>query len=140
MLRSLWHVWMAVLIGLGVLASMPACTRTEPLFCVRTDDCPQGFWCQAGRCIEGNPPVACSQGLTECNGLCVDTAHDPLNCGTCGKSCPGTQVCASGTCLASCPSGEAECSRSCVDLASDPKNCGECGLACASGQSCAAGR
>ena len=134
---SLSHLWMPGLLALGLFASTHlGCTRTEPIFCALTADCPKGMWCQAGRCVEGNPPNGCDPGQTDCFGQCVDTNRDPDNCGTCGKSCPSGQSCATGTCVASCPTGQTSCSRVCVDLSKDTANCGACGTACTASQSC----
>lgn len=38
----------------------------------------------------------CSGGATWCNGVCTNTAFDPLNCGSCGIVCP--QCCFGGVC------------------------------------------
>lgn len=43
----------------------------------------------------------CPGGLYCCAGGCVNLANDPLNCGTCGRTCAGsTPMCQSGTCAA----------------------------------------
>jgi hypothetical protein len=40
----------------------------------------------------------CPTGQTDCSGVCVDTARDELNCGTCATSCGAGEACSSGTC------------------------------------------
>ncbi len=54
----------------------------------------------AGSC----PPSDAGAPQTLCNGVCVDTASDPSNCGACGNVCavpaaPSTMTCALGGCL-----------------------------------------
>jgi hypothetical protein len=59
---------------------------------------------------------ACGAGATCCNGMCVDTSTDAMNCGGCGTACTaGNQP--------------ACCSGKCVDLVSNT-NCGQCGKDC----------
>jgi hypothetical protein len=55
--------------------------------------CPANADCVAGQC-------ACQDGAgyIVCGNTCVDGQNDPLNCGTCGKTC--ALGCAGGTCLA----------------------------------------
>ena len=42
----------------------------------------------------GSCPAA---GEVLCNGACVDTSSNPMNCGTCGNACGMGQVFSSGT-------------------------------------------
>jgi hypothetical protein len=42
----------------------------------------------------------CDDGLTLCNGTCVDTTSDPLNCGACSVVCPSL-LCANSKCVGS---------------------------------------
>ncbi len=44
----------------------------------------------------------CDDGLTLCNGTCVDTTSDPLNCGSCGVVCPSL-LCANSKCVGGVP-------------------------------------
>jgi hypothetical protein len=44
--------------------------------------------------------MTCAEGLTDCEGRCVNLGKDPLNCGTCGMQCADNQVCAGGCLLA----------------------------------------
>jgi hypothetical protein len=53
--------------------------------------CGSGKTCQRGRCV-------CLAGTTDCGGVCVNTATDPRNCGTCGKRCQINAVCMAGIC------------------------------------------
>jgi hypothetical protein len=90
-------------------------------------------------------PVAaqsgCADGLTDCNGVCVDTAHDNENCAGCGNRCsPGTIGCRTvlgcdGFCRMedACGGGLVCCQNpatgewtDCVDLATDADHCGDC--------------
>ncbi len=97
--------------------------------------------CEAGSCIFG----ACVPGFTNCNALPVDgcevnTGADPLNCGTCGTTCPATPNaapgCANGVCtVGACTPGFDDCDNSIwsgceTELATNPFNCGMCGTVC----------
>jgi hypothetical protein len=97
--------------------------------------------------------VVCEEGLTDCDGVCVDLATDLAHCGACGAVCESGLVavnCIAGVCSqVSCPAaiptycgelGENDPNYvdSCVDTSSDPNNCGACGNVCASGE-CEAG-
>ncbi|MCD6499937.1 MAG: MYXO-CTERM sorting domain-containing protein [Deltaproteobacteria bacterium] len=41
---------------------------------------------------------ACDQGLTDCDGDCVDLDSDDDNCGGCGQACASGQTCRDGSC------------------------------------------
>lgn len=45
---------------------------------------------------DGGMMVSCDAGQTACNGTCVDTNTDPMNCGGCGSVCNTT--CSKGVC------------------------------------------
>ena len=81
--------------------------------------------CSAGVC-----GLSCVGGSTKCSGLCINTANDPANCGSCGNACLNGQVCSAGVCGLSCVGGSTKCSGACVDTKIDPANCGNCGAAC----------
>ena len=81
----------------------------------------------------------CAEGLSSCDGVCVDTRSSTAHCGACGAACGPARVCAGSTCTAMCGAGLAVCAGVCTDLAADPANCGACGDACAAGLVCAAG-
>lgn len=49
--------------------------------------------CENGACV-----AACSGGLTNCSGACVDTSNHPLYCGSCIEACDNDKVCAGGEC------------------------------------------
>src|SRR5262245_9181199 len=76
--------------------------------------------------------------MRNCNGRCVNTFSNTLNCGRCGHACPPNAVCTSGFCH--CPPGRTLCSiggvEICVNLSIDANNCGKCGLVCATGRCC----
>jgi len=43
--------------------------------------------------------ITCPDGMTECNGQCVELQNDPQNCGACGKICPPGELCFNGQCF-----------------------------------------
>lgn len=81
----------------------------------------------------------CPAGTEMCGDVCVDTDHDPDNCGACDETCGNNEVCDSGSCESSCSGGTEECDGSCVDTDVDPDNCGGCGDACDDGEVCDSG-
>ncbi len=66
-----------------------------------------------------------------CNGQCVDTQTDNLNCSACGNPCLGGQTCQ--TALCKCPGAQSICGNACVDINNDQNNCGWCGNVCTGG-------
>jgi hypothetical protein len=88
----------------------------------------------------GDAPSSCSEGLTLCAEVCVDTSADPANCGGCGVACPADQVCSAGACASACAQGLTQCGHGCVDTATDILNCGSCGISCQLGQRCEQGQ
>ncbi len=74
------------------------------------------------------PRVACPFETEDCDGECIDTRFDPLNCGGCGVVCDGEDPCRFGEC--GCYEGYTGCDRACVDLQTDADNCGACGVVC----------
>jgi len=100
--------------------------------------------------------VSCPTGQTFCSGTCRNILTDTAHCGSCGTSCPSTQVCQGGRCVIAgtaatvisttvpatlvvdlmCSGRETACGNSCVNLFTDKKNCGVCGRACGSEQIC----
>ncbi len=112
-------------------------------------------------------PTPCGNGLSCCDGACIDTRSDPTHCGACGNTClpdetccdgacantdldaahcgmcnhacgPGG-VCVSGTCGFDCVGGATACGNVCVDTSTDPQHCGGCYNACAPGELCSDG-
>lgn len=88
---------------------------------------------------------------TRCDGACVDTGFDPLNCGACGVRCsagaPHTRAqCFGGRCEMPCEDGYQSCNSSLADgcetyvLGSDRNNCGSCRGTCSPSAICVAGR
>ncbi len=57
-----------------------------------------------------------------------------MNCGACGKVCPGQEICQNGLCGLTCPKGFANCPGDPVDTCATPlgtnKNCNFCGDTC----------
>jgi hypothetical protein len=79
------------------------------------------------------------------DGTCDDPFVDPLNCGGCGISCEGQDLCVNGVCGGSCGIGfiyENRCFNMtvggvvCSDKRTDSLNCGGCGWACNLHQTC----
>ncbi len=96
----------------------------------------------------GGPSASSSSGAISCDGAkmpcgdtCVDGKVDADNCGTCGKKCLNTQVCAAGNCI--CRPGFTGCPlvnpTTCVDLQHDPKHCGSCTDSCPGDDLCVPG-
>lgn len=126
----------------GITAAAPRCDRGRHrcVACLDDSECPNGQKCSpAGTCAErcDADGGTCLGQKTCCNGLCLDTLSDELNCGGCGVACAATNgkpSCAAGVCQWSCAPGTAHCqsgNTGCeTDVGSDPKNCGQCGNAC----------
>ncbi len=108
--------------------------------------CPEGQpgfvrGCAAGNCFFMRER-ACAEGLSSCNGVCVDRQTDPANCGVCGNACAAGEICFGGLCARDhrCGAGLTNCNDVCVDLLIDPANCGACGNVCATGEICFGGQ
>lgn len=97
--------------------------------CLPVDDnCAVGTYC-----VELNGTYSCNNGCSKdadckaaddgggagqlacCDHICIDTAADTKNCGTCGNACAAGGLC---------------CTGGCVDPTSDANNCSACGKAC----------
>jgi hypothetical protein len=132
--------------------------------------CPPPMGCNQGRCGGGGtlpPPdggaVTCPPETVSCplNGggsYCAKVKYDPMNCGVCGKICPGGTFCSEGICLSvtgtlpsdagtgpTCPAALIMCKDAagvvtCVDLMWDRIHCGQCEIACPADQFCNMGR
>ena len=81
---------------------------------------------------------------TCCNeNTCADLTSDPLNCGTCGKTCETTQSCQASECIdveVVCDSEDfTACFGVCANLKNDVNNCGACAKACAYDEHCVEG-
>jgi len=93
-----------------------------------------------GGSSSGGPDAgnACNAGYTSCNSVCVDTKSDPMNCGTCGNTCP--VACSNGACVTACPDPTSNCSGACVDLKTNNDHCGDCATSCTTqGKTCTNG-
>jgi hypothetical protein len=50
--------------------------------------------CSGGACVQ-----RCQIGYSACGATCVDEQVDARNCGACGNTCAGDEVCAAGSCV-----------------------------------------
>lgn len=81
------------------------CRTTLPDGSVSNTNCSDApSCCSTAACIVGggvcsaDPAQACCQGLTCCNGVCVNLMSDITNCGTCGTVCVEPNFCDDGAC------------------------------------------
>lgn len=81
----------------------------------------------------------CSDGLTSCEGACVDLDVAATDCGACGEVCADGWVCSLGNCSEGCGEELIECGGSCVDIDTSSAHCGSCDSPCEAGQSCISG-
>lgn len=81
--------------------------------------------------------LMCTLPQKACNGGCIDTSSDALNCGECGVQCGTGQTCQISACR--CQGSLETCGTSCINTNANAANCGGCGIACAVGQTCQAG-
>jgi hypothetical protein len=65
----------------------------------------------------------CSPELTMCNGVCVDTRSDNLNCNGCGNTCRTNSTCISSSCV--CDEPTTLCGDVCISLSQDYFCCDE---------------
>jgi hypothetical protein len=94
----------------------------------------------SGQCVQGcnlDAGQLCTGGKQCCQGLCIDTTKDLLNCGGCGIACStqnGTPACAASACSWACAPGFDHCSTTnsgCeTSLRGDPAHCGSCTTDC----------
>ncbi len=103
--------------------------------------CATQKWC--GGSTQTNPlgysqTCADTPSSSSCAGGCVDLTADPLNCGSCGTTCPSGGTCVAGQCV--CPDGLQLCGGACVETAINSLNCGACGVACGAGEGCFSGQ
>lgn len=83
--------------------------------------------------VAASNPI-CPENTTLCNGTCINTSIDLLDCSSCLDACPDQAACINGRC--SCLAGLALCNGTCNDTRFDTLNCGSCGNACPPGMSC----
>jgi hypothetical protein len=96
----------------------------------------------SGAGASGGSSSGCPDGLSSCNGACVDLTRDARHCGECGEACPSDQRCEASACV--CSDGDVFCEGSCIDPDIDPQHCGasgtcsgaSAGIACPPGQVC----
>lgn len=109
------------------LLPSPACGERMPF----GGELPDAHIECVGAWIDGLEGSDCEK----CGGeVCIDLETDPVNCGTCGETCPLGVGCEAGVCV--CPEGQEACGESCVNLLGDVGNCGGCGNRCADGKVC----
>ena len=116
--------------------------EVDPLNCGYCGNaCEEGFLCERGLCV-------CPEGLTACDGYCVDLATNPDYCGDCDDYCytgDHEGYCSDGRCEYFCAEGYADCDRTfgrdaCeTRIDRDPLNCGACEAPCFDGDVCAGG-
>ncbi len=129
-------------------ATKPICdTATgDCVGCLVTPQCPTGDICQDFDCVPScGGGEACTNGLSCCNGGCLDEANDPSNCGGCGNVCQ-SGLCIGGICqptagceTTGCALGDACCSNVCVNVESSTAHCGSCTNRCGANQTCVDG-
>lgn len=88
-----------------------------------TKSCKLGQICKRAVCV-------CLDGLTDCDGECVDLKRNKNNCGKCNNPCKEDEFCIDGVCVAECSAGLTDCNGECVDLQRNPDYCGNCTTAC----------
>lgn len=100
-----------------------------------------GAGCAAGEVCDGTGvcQVTCQEGLTNCDGSCVNLDSRHAHCGACGVACGPGEVCSEGACATDCQVGLTNCSGDCIDLESDLAHCGFCGHLCDPGKVCSRG-
>ncbi|PKN24145.1 MAG: hypothetical protein CVU65_12630 [Deltaproteobacteria bacterium HGW-Deltaproteobacteria-22] len=102
--------------------------------------CLAAFWLLAACDDSSGGGTNCPETSTVCDGVCVDTLHDPANCGECGNPCDDGLACIAGECTLGCGGGTIECNGACVDTNLDPANCGACDDPCDAGLVCQGGQ
>ena len=103
-----------VLILVLSLINVVVSTRCDPKTC---KDC----ICTGSNCL-------CKNGLTLCQGHCVNLLNDERNCGNCAVKCGKNESCVNRKCV---------CNKDCNR---DNSNCGFCGNECPRGQKCVDGK
>ncbi len=133
------HMTRSLLIA---LLCCTACTISEgKIPCTSNAQCASGLVCG----IDGFCETAstCPLGEKLCGGVCTNI-NTAANCGACGTSCTGSDVCSNGVCASACSANLTACSTTdggtiCADLERDSANCHACGNACSSNEICASG-
>jgi hypothetical protein len=72
--------------------------------------------------------VCCDEGLSCCDGQCVNTKTSPNHCGECNGACSPGKICDNGAC--DCRDGLTLCGDVCWDTTRDENNCGGCNQQC----------
>jgi hypothetical protein len=87
-------------------------------------------------CSQGQCAVTCANGLTTCNGSCVDVSTDWQNCGSCLHLCSipvgGVATCQNAACGVACNAGYNACGSSTTCTPDSPTSCGPTCMACPS--------
>lgn len=125
----------------GCSAGQICTNRSCVAGCRKDGDCAGNHACVANQC-------QCTNGTTECSGVCVDTSSDGQNCGSCGHACSapdhGTISCQASQCVSRCDSGYHLCDATCAsdhDVATCGASCTPCtqpanGVATCDGTQC----
>jgi len=130
-------------------ASKPICDTAdgECVGCLLSSDCPSGDICENFECVPScGGGQACTNGLSCCEGGCIDTVNDPDNCGFCNNVCPPGESCLGSACQpptgcegGGCIPGDSCCGDICANLQTSNAFCGNCETACAPDESCVNG-
>lgn len=109
----------------------------EGTICSDDAHCPSGMACQPDRCgtcnilpldaVCVNGEMVCLEGLTPCDGLCVDLQFDENHCGACNTRVPSPASCQFGQ--PQCPEDWGLCDGAC-ELLYYNDHCGGCGMQC----------
>ena len=136
----------AAALGLAAIAVDGGVASARRSTCRRFGtSCTRGAQCCSGNCNTSRQSprhlrnrCACAVGEARCNGACVDTISNVVNCGACDVECATERICASGFCV--CGGTTTSCNGACIDTDTDEDNCGACGETCAvNGEICVSG-
>lgn len=99
----------ATLFALATLVGAGGCPSED---CESDADCFARETCLRGECVpeaddtgsndgdsgDTGDAGSCEEGLTRCEGTCVDTSNNEAHCGSCGNSCSDGSACVGGVC------------------------------------------
>ncbi|MBR4986714.1 MAG: choice-of-anchor L domain-containing protein [Proteobacteria bacterium] len=133
-MRKRWIALLCTICAFGVLG----CEEESSSHCASAD--PSGELTDPGSSepevsVETHytPSQICDTHEKLCDGMCTDVTT-VMNCGNCGVTCKGDEVCEDGACAPRCK--QTVCGEACVDTTSNKYHCGGCGIACAANMAC----